>query len=199
MADGPRISVVVPAFDAARPCGATLASILTRRISDLEVLVVDDGSTDDTAAIAERAAPADDRVVIVDYGAQPQVVPRRGTRGSARSSGEWVAMVDADDLGRRRSLRADRSPRPVVPRRRAGHRRSHRMAARRRGDDPRRAPLRRTPHVAGGRTAPPATAAATSRTGSGTSISSSAATSASRAGATLPDGHVDVGGPRRST
>ena len=52
MADAPRISVVVPAYDAAATLGATLASILDQTHPDLEVLVVDDGSTDDTAVIS---------------------------------------------------------------------------------------------------------------------------------------------------
>jgi hypothetical protein len=97
VADAPLISVVVPAYDAAATLGATLASILDQTHADLEVLVVDDGSTDDTAAIAERAALADDRVVIVEYGGNRGRSVARN-EGMARARGEWVAMVDADDL-----------------------------------------------------------------------------------------------------
>ena len=97
MADAPCISVVVPAFNAAATLGHTLASILAQSHTELEVLVVDDGSTDDTAAIAARAALGDDRVVIVDYGSNRGRSFARN-EGMARARGEWVAMVDADDL-----------------------------------------------------------------------------------------------------
>jgi hypothetical protein len=95
--DAPRISVVVPAFDAAATLGSTLASILAQTHANLEVLIVDDGSTDDTAVIAGRAALADDRVVIIEYGGNRGRSFARN-EGMARARGEWVAMVDADDL-----------------------------------------------------------------------------------------------------
>ena len=97
MADIPIISVVVPAYDAAATLGSTLASILDQSHAALEVLVVDDGSTDATAAIIERAAASDHRVVPVSYGENRGRSFARN-EGMRRATGEWVAMVDADDL-----------------------------------------------------------------------------------------------------
>jgi hypothetical protein len=97
MADPPLISVVVPAYEAAATLGSTLASILDQTHTSLEVLVVDDGSTDATPAIIDRAAAADTRVVPVSYGGNRGRSHARN-EGMRRATGEWVAMVDADDL-----------------------------------------------------------------------------------------------------
>ena len=91
------ISVVVAAYNAAGTLGATLASILDQTYRHLEVLVVDDGSTDGTAEVIARAAAKDARVVPVYYGGNRGRSAARN-EGIARASGRWVAVVDADDL-----------------------------------------------------------------------------------------------------
>jgi hypothetical protein len=74
-----------------------LASVLDQTHPQLEVLVVDDGSTDATAQIAAAAAAADPRVVPVSYGGNRGRSAARN-EGIARATGDWVAFVDADDL-----------------------------------------------------------------------------------------------------
>lgn len=93
----PLVSVVVPAYQSEATLGATLASILDQDLNDLEVVVVDDGSTDDTAAVAQAAAAADARVVVIGDGVNRGRSAARNT-GIDAARGEWVAMVDADDL-----------------------------------------------------------------------------------------------------
>ena len=97
-ADGPRVTVVIPARDAAGTLERALASVLAQDWRPLEVIVVDDASRDATAAIATRlAATADDvavRVVRLD--------PARGAAGArnagiAAADGEIIAFQDADD------------------------------------------------------------------------------------------------------
>jgi glycosyltransferase involved in cell wall biosynthesis len=94
---GPRVSVVIPTYNAAGYLAATLASVGAQTFTDYEVLVCDDGSTDDTPAIAEAAL----RSLGV---ARWQVVRgnRRGAAGSrnagiAAATGELVAFLDDDD------------------------------------------------------------------------------------------------------
>ncbi len=93
----PLVSVVIAAYNAEATLEATLASVLAQTHERLQVLVVDDGSTDATAAIVESAAAADPRVVLVTYGGNRGRSTARNT-GMRRATGDWVAFVDADDL-----------------------------------------------------------------------------------------------------
>lgn len=89
----PRVSVIVPAFNAAPWIAETLASVRDQTYRDWEVIVADDGSLDATAQIA-RAAPGV-RVV-----STPGRVGPAGARNRAlaEATGELVAFLDADDL-----------------------------------------------------------------------------------------------------
>jgi glycosyltransferase involved in cell wall biosynthesis len=88
----PRVSVIVPAHDAAAVVGETLDSIAAQSYRDFVVIVADDASADDTAAVA-RAAGA--RVVATERNVGPA-----GARNTAlaHATGELVAFLDADDL-----------------------------------------------------------------------------------------------------
>jgi glycosyltransferase involved in cell wall biosynthesis len=90
----PRVSAVVPAYNAARTIGRTLASALTQTISDLEVIVVDDGSADATREVVEGID--DPRLQLVSQ-ANAGVATARNT-GIAQAHGDWVAFLDSDDI-----------------------------------------------------------------------------------------------------
>ncbi|MFZ4603129.1 MAG: glycosyltransferase family A protein [Caulobacterales bacterium] len=92
----PLISVVVPAYNAGRWIDRTLASIQGQTWREIEIIVVDDGSSDDTVVRVERAAAADRRIRLVrQTNAGPAVARNRGLR---ECRGVFVAPVDADDL-----------------------------------------------------------------------------------------------------
>jgi glycosyltransferase involved in cell wall biosynthesis len=91
----PEVSVVVPTRDRSRLLALTLRSVLWQRDVDLEVVVVDDGSTDDTAEVV--AGIGDPRVRLVRH-PSPQGVSAARNRGIAAASGAWVAFCDDDDL-----------------------------------------------------------------------------------------------------
>ena len=61
----PRVSVVVTAFNAEHCIETTLASALNQTFTDLEILVIDDGSTDGTVALVRRMAEADPRCRLI--------------------------------------------------------------------------------------------------------------------------------------
>lgn len=92
----PLVSVVIPAWNMANLLGDTLRSVLDSTYSHLEVIVVNDGSTDDTAAVAHRFAEDDARVCVIT---QPNGgVCKARNAGIRRARGEYILPVDADNL-----------------------------------------------------------------------------------------------------
>lgn len=89
-------SVVIPAYNAAAYIEATILSAMQQQGCALEIIVVDDRSTDGTAAIVARMAQDDPRVSLLS-------LPRNGGPSVARNAGilaargKWIALLDADD------------------------------------------------------------------------------------------------------
>ncbi|HYW08064.1 MAG TPA: glycosyltransferase family 2 protein [Longimicrobium sp.] len=92
----PLVSVIIPAFNAAATIRRTLRSALAQTHPAIEVIVVDDGSTDDTAGIVAAIAEEDPRVRLTRVENGGQAAARN--RAIAESSGAFVAPLDADDL-----------------------------------------------------------------------------------------------------
>jgi glycosyltransferase involved in cell wall biosynthesis len=90
------VSVIMPARNAARHIAAAIESALAQSIEDSEIIVIDDGSTDDTAAIAGRFAAARGERVRVIRQAQAGVSAARN-RGIDTARGRYIAFLDADD------------------------------------------------------------------------------------------------------
>jgi len=100
----PRVSVLLPAFEAEATLGAALRSVERQSGADFECVVVDDGSTDATREVAHAYARRDPRFRVLEE-------PHRGTVGALLAGleacrGEIVARMDADDLMHRDRLRA---------------------------------------------------------------------------------------------
>ena len=88
----PLVSVVIPVHDMGRYLGDALRSAFAQDYRPIEVIVVDDGSNDDTADVARSFAE-------VDYLHQAQQgVAAARNAGIARSRGEFIALLDADDM-----------------------------------------------------------------------------------------------------
>lgn len=93
----PLVSVVIPCFDYGRYLADTLDSVLGQEGVDLEVIVVDDASTDDSAEVAAAFAARDPRVRLVRQRVnRGQVLTFN--HGLSLAGGELVARLDADDL-----------------------------------------------------------------------------------------------------
>ncbi len=89
----PDVSIVVPAFNAGRTISAALESVFAQTYRDFEVIVVDDGSADDTG---RRVAEFGDRVA---YAYQTNRGPWHArNEGIARARGRLIAFLDADDV-----------------------------------------------------------------------------------------------------
>ncbi len=90
----PLVSVIVPACNARDTIVGTLESVRRQTIQDIELIVIDDGSTDDT--VARAATVTDARITILSF-------PKAGlstarNRGLARALGGYLSFIDADDL-----------------------------------------------------------------------------------------------------
>ena len=92
-----KFSVLVAVYNAAPYLRACLDSILHQSVDDLQILCVDDASTDDSAQILSEYAARDERVEVIHL---DQNLGQAAARNVAlsRAKGEWVLMVDADDL-----------------------------------------------------------------------------------------------------
>jgi len=93
---GPRVSVLLPVWNGERFLRPAVESILRQTFSSLELIVIDDGSTDASAAIAESLARDDDRVRVLrrsHEGLSPAL-----NAGLAAARGEYIARMDADDV-----------------------------------------------------------------------------------------------------
>lgn len=89
----PKVSVVLPAYNAEVFIRETIASICAQSFTDFEIIVVDDGSVDATAVIA---AALDPRVRVVQQ--RNQGIATARNVGVAHAKGEWIAFMDHDDL-----------------------------------------------------------------------------------------------------
>jgi glycosyltransferase involved in cell wall biosynthesis len=92
----PPVSVIIPAFNAAGVIGETLESVRNQTFQNFEAIIVDDGSTDDTAAIARRFCETDPRFTFVTQANAGASVARN--TGILRARGEWIALLDHDDV-----------------------------------------------------------------------------------------------------
>lgn len=91
------VSVIIPAYNCALFLEASLRSVQAQTYSNLDIVVIDDGSTDKTLTIAQAAAAQDARIRVFTQ-------PNSGTPAAARNAGwrvatgEYIAFLDGDDL-----------------------------------------------------------------------------------------------------
>jgi glycosyltransferase involved in cell wall biosynthesis len=90
------VSVIIPAYNAARTIERTLKSVLNQTYTNLEIIVVDDGSTDETPLLIQRIADLDHRIKLLRKANSGVSSARNYGIRSAR--GEFIAPLDADDL-----------------------------------------------------------------------------------------------------
>lgn len=89
----PKVSVVIPAFNSAKYIAAAIDSALGQTYKELEVVVVDDGSEDDTGRVVRQVEGA----IVYRYQANQGAGTARNL-GVSLSAGEWIAFLDADDI-----------------------------------------------------------------------------------------------------
>lgn len=89
------ISVIVPIFNAGPYLGKCIESLIHQPYTDLQIILVNDGSTDDSLAIAKQYAEQDSRIEVYTQSNQGQSAARN--LGLQYAKGEYISFVDADD------------------------------------------------------------------------------------------------------
>jgi glycosyltransferase involved in cell wall biosynthesis len=93
--EGPLISVIVPVYNIEEYVRKCLGSIMEQTYKNIEIIVVDDGSTDGSSAICDELAASDSRMKVLHTTNGGQSVARN--RGIKASNGDYIAFVDGDD------------------------------------------------------------------------------------------------------
>ena len=91
----PTVSVVIPVYNDGRHLRRAVNSVIVQTFPKWELLIVDDGSTDDTLAVAHELAAQDERIRVIaaDHGG----AARARNIGMRHARGEWIAVLDSDD------------------------------------------------------------------------------------------------------
>jgi glycosyltransferase involved in cell wall biosynthesis len=93
----PRVTVLMPVFNRERFVDEAIRSVVAQDFADFELLIVDDGSTDQTPAILRRWAERDARVVVITS-PENQGIPAALNLGLRYASAPYVARLDSDDI-----------------------------------------------------------------------------------------------------
>lgn len=92
----PFISIIVPVYNVAQFLSITLDSILNQQYINYEIILINDGSTDESAEIAQRYASNDQRIVFIDKCNEGVATTRN--KGLEVSRGNYIMFLDADDI-----------------------------------------------------------------------------------------------------
>ena len=90
-----KISIIIPAYNIVQFLGRALDSVLAQTYDNIEVIVVDDGSTDGTGVVVDEYAAKDQRVVAIHK--ENGGVSSARMAGITASTGKWIGFVDGDD------------------------------------------------------------------------------------------------------
>lgn len=91
-----KVSIVIPAYNCGSYIKKCVESLLNQTYRNIEVIVVNDGSTDDTQGILAEVAKQDDRVIVINK--MNEGVARARNKGGKKATGEYIMFVDGDDF-----------------------------------------------------------------------------------------------------
>ena len=99
MRSSPTISVIVPVFNAGNKLIPSIESLLSQTFDDLEIIIVNDASTDNSAEVIDQLAQANSHIVPVHF-AENKGVHEARLAGLNKSTAPWIGFLDADDFAR---------------------------------------------------------------------------------------------------
>lgn len=90
-----KISVIIPAYNVEKYIEKSLKSIMNQTLKEIEVIVVNDGSKDNTASIIKKISKLDKRIILIDK--ENEGVSKARNIGIRKAKGEYLAFIDGDD------------------------------------------------------------------------------------------------------
>lgn len=92
----PKVTVIIPVYNTQNYVRATVESIVAQQLTDIQIIIINDGSTDNSLSIIQTLAGTDPRITIID---QPNGGPSlaRNT-GMRHATGEFIYFIDSDDM-----------------------------------------------------------------------------------------------------
>ncbi len=100
MSKTPKISVIMPVFNTAKWLKAAVKSILKQDFKDFELIIINDGSTDDSSKILNRLAKKDDRIILIER--ENRGIVASLNEGLDIAKGEYIARMDSDDISHKK-------------------------------------------------------------------------------------------------
>ena len=91
-----KVSVIVPVFNASKHLSKTLDSIANQTLKELEIICIDDGSTDNSPEILKNYADKDKRLIVISQ--KNQGVSAARNAGLSIAKGKYIQFVDSDDI-----------------------------------------------------------------------------------------------------
>ncbi|MCR5700027.1 MAG: glycosyltransferase [Candidatus Saccharibacteria bacterium] len=91
----PKVSIIIPIYNTAERLSGCLDSVLNQTHRNLEIILVDDGSTDDSPAIIQTYTQKDSRIKVITQKNQGQSAARN--RGLKQATGDFISFLDSDD------------------------------------------------------------------------------------------------------
>ena len=97
------ISVIIPAYNIEKYIQKCVLSVLKQTYTNLEIIIVNDGSTDKTGAVCDELAKTDDRIKVLHQ--QNMGLSEARNNGIKLASGEYISLIDGDDIVKKDFLR----------------------------------------------------------------------------------------------
>lgn len=95
--NAPAVSVIIPVRNSGRYFRECLDSVIGQTLHNIEIIIIDDASTDGSNAVAEAYAAQDSRITVIHHNESTGAGPARND-GMAIAKGEYIAFMDSDDL-----------------------------------------------------------------------------------------------------
>lgn len=91
----PKVSIIIPAYNTEKYIGRCLLSMVRQTLKEIEIIIINDGSTDNTSAVIEKFSQLDSRIKVINQENKKQGAARN--RGMEIAIGEFIGFVDSDD------------------------------------------------------------------------------------------------------